>query len=123
MVKAPFTVFSLALVLSIQFVVGHDEKALDEAASPETEDAILSSGAAKLVENFKSSAGDDSQNVDGPTSDLADEIVTSPESEVEVATESADGPHSGLTDEIAVSPESEAEFAIESLNGRKRKMA
>ncbi|KAB2043398.1 hypothetical protein ES319_D01G014100v1 [Gossypium barbadense] len=123
MVKVPFIVFSLALVFSIQFVVGHDEKALDEAASPETEDAILSSGAAKLVENFKSSAGDDSQSVDGPTSDLADEIATSPESEVEAATESAEGPHSGLADEIAVSPESEVEVATESVDGRKRKMA
>ncbi|MBA0606081.1 hypothetical protein Godav_018595, partial [Gossypium davidsonii] len=91
MVKIPFVVFSLALVLSIQFVVGHDENALDEAASPEAEDAVLSSGAAKLVENFKRSAGDDSQSVVGPTSDFADEIAASPESEVEVATESADG--------------------------------
>ncbi|TYI95676.1 hypothetical protein E1A91_D01G014600v1 [Gossypium mustelinum] len=123
MVKVPFIAFSLALVFSIQFVVGHDEKALDEAASPETEDAILSSGAAKLVENFKSFAGDDSQSADGPTSDLADEIATSPESEVEAATESADGPHSGLADEIAVSPESEVEVATESVDGRKRKMA
>nr|KJB12350.1 hypothetical protein B456_002G014300 [Gossypium raimondii] len=91
MVKVPFVVFSLALVLSIQFVVGHDEKALDEAASPEAEDVVLSSGAAKLVENFKSFAGDDSQSVDGPTSDLADEIAASPESEVEFATESVGG--------------------------------
>ncbi|KAB2043403.1 hypothetical protein ES319_D01G014600v1 [Gossypium barbadense] len=123
MVKVSFIVFSLALVLSIQFVVGHDEKALDEAASPEAEDAVLSSGAAKLVENFKSSAGDDSQSVDGPTSDLADEIAASPESEVEVATESADGPHSDLADEIAASPESEVEVSTESVGGRKRKMA
>nr|KJB11942.1 hypothetical protein B456_002G013900 [Gossypium raimondii] len=106
MVKVPLVVFSLALVLSIQFVVGHDEKALDEAESPEAEDAVLSSGAAKLVENFKSSAGDDSQSVDGPTSDFVDEIAASPESEVKVATESVNGPHSGLADEIAVSPES-----------------
>ncbi|KAH1120407.1 hypothetical protein J1N35_003567 [Gossypium stocksii] len=91
MAKVSFIVFSLALVLSIQFVVGHDEKALDEATSPEAEDVLLSSGAAKLVENFKSSAGDDSQSVDGPTSDLADEIAASPESEVEVAIESAGG--------------------------------
>ncbi|KAG4212874.1 hypothetical protein ERO13_A01G014114v2 [Gossypium hirsutum] len=60
MAKVPFFVFALALVLSIQFVVGQDEKALDEAASPEAEDVLLSSGAAKLVENFKSSTGDDS---------------------------------------------------------------
>ncbi|MBA0758810.1 hypothetical protein Gotri_021775 [Gossypium trilobum] len=88
MAKVHFVVFSLALVLSIQFVLGHNEEALDEAVSPEAEDAILSSGAAKLVENFKSSAGDDSQSVDGPTSGLADEIAASPESEVEVAPES-----------------------------------
>ncbi|MBA0672086.1 hypothetical protein Goklo_025462 [Gossypium klotzschianum] len=88
MAKVHFVVFSLALVLSIQFVVGQDEKALDEAASPKAKDALLSSGAAKLVENFKSSVGDDSQSVDGPTSGLADEIAASPESEVEDATES-----------------------------------
>nr|KJB12179.1 hypothetical protein B456_002G014000 [Gossypium raimondii] len=123
MVKVPLVVFSLALVLTIQFVVGHDENALDEAASPEAENAVLSSGAAKLVENFKSSVGDDSQSVDGPTSDLADEIAASPESEVEAATESVNGPHSGLADEIAVSPESEVEVATESVGGRKRKMA
>ncbi|MFQ6620760.1 hypothetical protein Gotur_002885 [Gossypium turneri] len=53
MVKVPFVVFSLALVLSIQFVVGQDEKALDEAASPKAEDVLLSSEVAKLVENLK----------------------------------------------------------------------
>ncbi|KAH1120364.1 hypothetical protein J1N35_003524 [Gossypium stocksii] len=89
MAKVPFIVFSLALVLSIQFVVGHEEKALDEATSPKAEDVLLSPGAAKLVENFKNSAGDDCQGVDGPTSGLTDEIAVSPESEVEVDTESA----------------------------------
>ncbi|KAG4212873.1 hypothetical protein ERO13_A01G014076v2 [Gossypium hirsutum] len=91
MAKVPFILFSLALVLSIQFVVGHDENALDEATSPEAEDVLLSSGVTKLVEDIKSSAGDDSQSVDGPTSGLADEIAASPESEVEVTTESAGG--------------------------------
>ncbi|KAG4212869.1 hypothetical protein ERO13_A01G014238v2 [Gossypium hirsutum] len=123
MVNVPFVVFSLALVLSIQFVVGYDEKALDEAASPEAEDALLSSGVAQHVENFKSSAADNSQSVDGPTSGLADEITATPESDVEVATEYADGPTSGLADEIAASPESEVEVATESTGGRKRKMA
>ncbi|TYI41370.1 hypothetical protein ES332_A01G016200v1 [Gossypium tomentosum] len=123
MVKVPFVVFSVAFLLSIQFVVGHDEKALDEAASPEAEDALLSSGVAQLVENFKSSAGDDSQSVDGPTSGLADEIAATPESDVEVATEYADGPTSGLADEIAATPESNVEVATESTGGRKRKMA
>ncbi|KAK5844006.1 hypothetical protein PVK06_000141 [Gossypium arboreum] len=78
MAKVPFVVFSLALVLSIQFVVGHDEKALDEAASSEAEDALLSSGVAKLVENFKSSAGDDSQI--GQDEKAFDEVA-SPEAE------------------------------------------
>ncbi|PPS19153.1 hypothetical protein GOBAR_AA01463 [Gossypium barbadense] len=123
MAKVPFVVFSLALVFSIQFVVGHDEKALDEAASPEAEDVLLSSGAAKLVENFKSSAGDDSQSVDGPTSGFTDEIAASPESEVEVSTKFINGPTSSLADEIAASPESEVEIATESTSGRKRKMA
>ncbi|MBA0733373.1 hypothetical protein Gogos_017397 [Gossypium gossypioides] len=123
MIKVPFVVFSLALVLSVQFVVGQDEKALDEAASPEAEDVLLSSGVANLVEKFKSSVGDDSQSVDGPTSSFTDEIAASPESEVEVATESADGPLSGLADEIAASPESELEVATESIGGRKRKTA
>ncbi|MBA0606080.1 hypothetical protein Godav_018594 [Gossypium davidsonii] len=91
MVKVPFVVFSLALVLSIQFVVGQDEKALDEAASPGAEDVLLSSEVAKLLENFKSFAGDDSQSVDGPPSGLVDEIAASPELEVEVATESIGG--------------------------------
>ncbi|KAB2095107.1 hypothetical protein E1A91_A01G013900v1 [Gossypium mustelinum] len=91
MVKVPFVVYSLALVLSIQFVVGQDEKAVDEEVSREADDVLLSSGATNLVENFKRSAGDDSQSVDGPTSGLADEIATSPESEVEVATKSTGG--------------------------------
>ncbi|MBA0791677.1 hypothetical protein Gohar_016245, partial [Gossypium harknessii] len=119
MVKVPFVVFSLALVLSIQFVVGQDEKALDEAASPKAEDVLLSSEVAKLVENFKSFAGDDSQSVDRPTSSFANEIATSPESKVEVATESADGPPSGLAYEIVASPELEVEVATESIGGRK----
>ncbi|KAB2095103.1 hypothetical protein ERO13_A01G014838v2 [Gossypium hirsutum] len=89
MVKVPFVVFLLALVLSIQFVVGQDEEAIDEEVSREADNVLLSSGATNLVENFKSSAGDNSQSVDGPTSGLADEIAASPESEVEVATESA----------------------------------
>ncbi|PPS19151.1 hypothetical protein GOBAR_AA01461 [Gossypium barbadense] len=67
MVKVPFVVFLLALVLSIQLVVGQDEEAIDD------------------------SAGDNSQSVDGPTSGLTDEIAASPESEVEVAIESAGG--------------------------------
>ncbi|MBA0549649.1 hypothetical protein Golob_020668 [Gossypium lobatum] len=75
MVKVPLVVFSLALVLSIQFVVGQDEKALDEAASPKAEDVLLSSEVAKLLEKFKSFAGDDSQRVDRPTSSFADEIA------------------------------------------------
>ncbi|TYJ47772.1 hypothetical protein E1A91_A01G013700v1 [Gossypium mustelinum] len=91
MVKVPFAVFLLALVLSIQFVVGQDEEAIDEEVSREADNVLLSSGATNLVENFKSSAGDNSQSVDGPTSGLADEIATSPESKVEVATESAGG--------------------------------
>ncbi|TYI41367.1 hypothetical protein ES332_A01G015900v1 [Gossypium tomentosum] len=103
--------------------MGYDEKALDEAASPEAEDALLSSGVAQHVENFKSSAEDNSQSVDGPTSGLADEITATPESDVEVATEYADGPTSGLADEIAASPESEVEVATESTGGKKRKMA
>ncbi|KAG4160671.1 hypothetical protein ERO13_D01G011966v2 [Gossypium hirsutum] len=122
MVKVPFVVFSLALVLSIQFVVRQDEKALDEAASPGAEDVLLSSEVAKLLENFKSFAGDDSQSVDRPTSSFADEIATSSESKVEVATESV-RPPSGLVDEIAASPEFEVEVATESIGGRKRKMA
>ncbi|KAB2043397.1 hypothetical protein ES319_D01G014000v1 [Gossypium barbadense] len=122
MVKVPFVVFSLALVLSIQFVVRQDEKALDEAASPGAEDVLLSSEVAKLLENFKSFAGDDSQSVDRPTSSFADEIATSSESKVKVATESV-RPPSGLVDEIAASPEFEVEVATESIGGRKRKMA
>ncbi|MFQ6620759.1 hypothetical protein Gotur_002885 [Gossypium turneri] len=106
MVKVPFVVFSLALVLSIQFVVGQDEKALDEAASPKAEDVLLSS-----------------ESVDRPTSSFAAEIATSPESKVEVATEFADGPPSGLADEIAASPVLQVEVATESIGGRKRKMA
>ncbi|MBA0730950.1 hypothetical protein Golax_022552 [Gossypium laxum] len=76
MVKVPLVLFSLALVLSIQFVVGQDEKALDEVASPEAEDVLLSSEVAKLLEKFKSFAGDDSQRVDRPTSSFADEIAS-----------------------------------------------
>ncbi|KAB2095106.1 hypothetical protein ES319_A01G013000v1 [Gossypium barbadense] len=91
MVKVPFVVFLLALVLSIQLVVGQDEEAIDEEVSQEADDVLLSSGATNLVEKFKSSAGDNSQSVDGPTSGLTDEIAASPESEVEVAIESAGG--------------------------------
>ncbi|KAK5844001.1 hypothetical protein PVK06_000136 [Gossypium arboreum] len=91
MVKVPFVVFLLALVLSIQFVVGQDEEAIDEEVSREADNVLLSSGATNLVESFKSAAGDNSQSVDGPTSGLADEIAASPESKVEVATESAGG--------------------------------
>ncbi|MBA0848634.1 hypothetical protein Goshw_004957 [Gossypium schwendimanii] len=91
MAKAPFVVFLLALVLSIQFVVGQDEEAIDEEVSREADEALSIPGAAKLVEDFKSSGGAYSQSVDGPTSGLADEIAASPKSEVEVATESAGG--------------------------------
>ncbi|KAK5844003.1 hypothetical protein PVK06_000138 [Gossypium arboreum] len=87
MEKFPFVVFSLALVLSVQFVVGQDEKALDEATLLDFKLLVIQE-VAKLVENFKSSAGDDSQSVDWPTFSLADEIAASSESEVEVATES-----------------------------------
>ncbi|MFQ6657909.1 hypothetical protein Gotur_027383 [Gossypium turneri] len=123
MVKVPFVVFLLALVLSIQFVVGQDEEAIDEEVSREADKALFTSDPAKLVEDFKSSAGDYSQSVDGPTSGLADEIAASPKSEVGVATESADGPTSGLADEIAASPKSEVGVATESAGGVKRKMA
>ncbi|KAG4160670.1 hypothetical protein ERO13_D01G011900v2 [Gossypium hirsutum] len=91
MVKVPFVVFLLALVLSIQFVVGQDEEAIDEEVSREADEALFSTGSAKLVQDFKNSAGDYSQSVDGPTSGLADEIAASPKSEVKVATESAGG--------------------------------
>ncbi|KAB2043396.1 hypothetical protein ES319_D01G013900v1 [Gossypium barbadense] len=91
MVKVPFVVFLLALVLSIQFVVGQDEEAIDEEVSREADEALFSTGSAKLVQDFKNSAGDYSQSVDGPTSGLADEIAASPKSEIKVATESAGG--------------------------------
>ncbi|MFQ6620758.1 hypothetical protein Gotur_001764 [Gossypium turneri] len=77
MVKVPFVVFLLALVLSIQFVVGQDEEAIDEEVSREADKALFTS-----------------ESVDGPTSGLADEIAASPKSEVGVATESAGGPKS-----------------------------
>ncbi|PPS19119.1 hypothetical protein E1A91_A01G010400v1 [Gossypium mustelinum] len=111
MAKVSLVVFSLALLLSIQFVVGQKE---DEAASPElvmsgfivalheggvqgeqlkniVTDPKFQSGVAKLVERFKSSVGDDSGSVDGTTSALADEVAASPESKVEIATEIASG--------------------------------
>ncbi|TYG81517.1 hypothetical protein ES288_D01G011200v1 [Gossypium darwinii] len=106
MAKVSFVVFSLALLLSIQFVVGQNE---DEAASPElgaiqfvveqNEDETASpklvmsdigehfnkiiadpTFKSKLVEKFKSSVVDDSESVDGTTSALADELTASPES-------------------------------------------
>ncbi|KAK5843967.1 hypothetical protein PVK06_000102 [Gossypium arboreum] len=87
MAKVSFVVFSLALLLSIQFVVGQKE---DEAASPELVmsdfgenfNKIITDPASKskLVEKFKSSVGDDSESVDGITSALADELAASPES-------------------------------------------
>ncbi|KAH1120366.1 hypothetical protein J1N35_003526 [Gossypium stocksii] len=101
MAKVSFVVFSLALLLLIQFVVGQKE---DEAASPEhvmsdfgeqlntiVTDPKFQSGVAKLVERFKSSVGDDSGSVDGTTSALANEVAASPESKVEIATEIASG--------------------------------
>ncbi|MBA0549647.1 hypothetical protein Golob_020667 [Gossypium lobatum] len=49
----------------------------------------------KLVEKIKSSAGDDSERVDGPTSTLTDadtdKDAAFPKSEVEVATDFASG--------------------------------
>ncbi|PPS19117.1 hypothetical protein GOBAR_AA01427 [Gossypium barbadense] len=84
MAKVSFVVFSLALLLSIQFVVGQKE---DEAASPELVmsdfgenfNKIITDPASKskLVEKFKSSVGDDSESVDGITSALADELAAS----------------------------------------------
>ncbi|KAH1120365.1 hypothetical protein J1N35_003525 [Gossypium stocksii] len=122
MAKVSFVAFSLALVLSIQYVVGQNE---NEAASPEAvgifgslamtniisklQDAGIQgqdlnkiitdpnfvSKVDKLIEKFKSSVGDDSENVKGPTSALADvdtdEVAASPESEDEIATEVASG--------------------------------
>ncbi|KAH1120367.1 hypothetical protein J1N35_003527 [Gossypium stocksii] len=101
MAKVSFVVFSLALLLLIQFVVGQKE---DEAASPEhvmsdfgeqlntiVTDPKFQSGVAKLVERFKSSVGDDSGSVDGTTSALVNEVAASPESKVEIATQIASG--------------------------------
>ncbi|MFQ6620745.1 hypothetical protein Gotur_001520 [Gossypium turneri] len=94
MAKVSFVGFSLALFLSIQFVAGEKE---DEAASPELAmsdfgeqfnkiiaDPTFKSRMGKLDEMFKSSVGDDSGRVDGPTSALADEVAASPESMREV---------------------------------------
>ncbi|MFQ6620739.1 hypothetical protein Gotur_001520 [Gossypium turneri] len=88
MAKVSFVVFSLALLLSIQFVVGQKE---DEAASPELvmsdfgeqfnkilADPTFKSRMGKLDEKFKSSVGDDSESVDRAA--LADEVAASPES-------------------------------------------
>ncbi|KAG8502040.1 hypothetical protein CXB51_000203 [Gossypium anomalum] len=88
MAKVSLVVFSLALLLSIQFVVGQKE---DEAASPELvmsdfgeqfnkiiTDPTFKSKVAKLDKKFKSSVGDDSESVD--TAALADEVAASPES-------------------------------------------
>ncbi|PPD79928.1 hypothetical protein GOBAR_DD23159 [Gossypium barbadense] len=90
MAKVSFVVFSLALMLSIQFAVGKKE---DEAASPELAmsdfgeqfnkiiaDPTFKSRMGKLDEMFKSSVGDYSGSVDGTTSALADEVAASPES-------------------------------------------
>ncbi|MBA0822654.1 hypothetical protein Goarm_019441 [Gossypium armourianum] len=106
MAKVSFVVFSLALLLLIQFVVGQNE---DEATSPELEAIQFVVGQnedeaaspklvmsdigehfnkiiedptfkSKLVEKLKSSAADDSESVDGTTSALADELAASPES-------------------------------------------
>ncbi|MBA0875961.1 hypothetical protein Goshw_000772, partial [Gossypium schwendimanii] len=117
-----FLAFSLALVLSIQYVVGQNE---NEAASPEAvgifgalamtstisklQDAGIQgkdlnkmiadpnfvSRVDKLIEKFKSFVGDDFVNVEGPTSTLADVD----------------------TDEAAASPESEDEIATEVASG------
>ncbi|PPS19114.1 hypothetical protein GOBAR_AA01424 [Gossypium barbadense] len=78
MAKVSFVAFSLTLVLSSQFVVGQNEKAIDEAASPE-------------AVGFKSSVGDNSRSVDGTTFALADEVAASPEPEEEIATEVSNG--------------------------------
>ncbi|MBA0733356.1 hypothetical protein Gogos_017382, partial [Gossypium gossypioides] len=88
MAKVSFVVFPLALLLSIQFVVGQKE---DEAASPELfmsdfgeqfnkiiTDLTFKSKVAKLDEKFKSSVGDDYDSVDRAA--LADEVAASPES-------------------------------------------
>ncbi|MBA0733351.1 hypothetical protein Gogos_017380 [Gossypium gossypioides] len=121
MAKVSFVAFSLTLVLSSQFIVGQNEKAIDEAASPEAvgvfgalvmtgiisklqddgmqgehlkkiiADPNFVSRVDKLIEKFKSSVGDNSGSVDGTTFALADEVAASPESEEEIATEVSNG--------------------------------
>ncbi|MBA0606052.1 hypothetical protein Godav_018569 [Gossypium davidsonii] len=74
--------------LCVFFVVGQNEKAIDEAASPEAVGVFRALVMAGIISKLQD---DGIQNVDGTTSALADEVAASPESEEEIATEVSSG--------------------------------